>query len=733
MNTLTHHKRLMQLACVVLIFLAAVCPAVGQYAGPVYPSLLGSTGVTTTGSTTSRTLSARFGESVNVRDYGAVCDGSTDDGAAFSAATTVASSGTAKAIYVPPSSTACMLGQKIALPANVSLYAVPGTVTLKARTGNVSSPLMLGLNGNNTVYGVTIDGGGQDFGSTSTTVIQAFSVSNVVLDTVRVQNTRGLGVLFSTSITTSGVRNSTFINIGNHWKTTLDGNDRLAAVTFCCGTAANSYGNFVTGSYFEDLGLDAISTGYQSDFLAANNRFNLDNGQLTTSWSAHTPTAYNAGVYCDGTVVKCVVTGNYVSGAAGNAIDVSAQDNVITGNQVYLSGQAGIGCFASPAGTRSCTIVGNSSDGSGIWAGNSWIGGISLGNADDTAVYRSVLISGNTVLDSQGSPTQQYGIYASPSTTFTDRWVDSNNILSGTLDLLSAAIADYDRPSAGSGKITATSGTITQARGAKTLTMKLVGAGGSAGEAILCGAGASCGGPGGGGGGATTDVVVSWADLGVTSCTASVPQGVAPGGAIAADTTVTCGSYVYHAPSGGSGVIGTAGAATGGGGGASPMLAGAAGAGASGGAAPGPGTYTSGGGGGGSGAGANGVSLPGVGSGGGGSTNVGVSGTGGNGLYATGGGSGAGCNAGVAAAGSTGGKQGTSIAQATASVNGAARPGMPGAGGGGGASSTGAAGNGGNGGTPGGGAGGAGNGCNNTGTPGTSGTSGGGTVFWSQS
>lgn len=56
--------------------------------------------ITATGSTTARTLQTRFADTVNVLDYGAVGDGSTNDAAAIQAAIA-----TGKSVYFPPNKT----------------------------------------------------------------------------------------------------------------------------------------------------------------------------------------------------------------------------------------------------------------------------------------------------------------------------------------------------------------------------------------------------------------------------------------------------------------------------------------------------------------------------------------------------------------------------------------------------------------------------------------------------
>jgi hypothetical protein len=66
------------------------------------PTLLLEQGlVTATGSTTTRTLATRFGEQVNVKDFGAVGDGIADDTAAIQAAIDYAGANNKQSIYMP--------------------------------------------------------------------------------------------------------------------------------------------------------------------------------------------------------------------------------------------------------------------------------------------------------------------------------------------------------------------------------------------------------------------------------------------------------------------------------------------------------------------------------------------------------------------------------------------------------------------------------------------------------
>ncbi len=403
-----------------LLLLALISPAAAQTLGS---GNLSAGSITATGSTTARTLAVRAAEVVNIRDFGAVCDGTTSDRTAINAAMTAASAGNVKTVYFPPSATACMMSSNVTIPASVTLWAYPNTVTLKPTAGNVSNPVLLVMGNNTLVYGLSIDGGGQDFG-TANNVITAFTKTNAVLDHVSVAHTRGIAYLLSTSIVNSGVRDSSFTDAGNHWKTTALAADRIQAIAFCCGTMANNHGNFVVRTSLTDVGLDAISIGSNTDFIAESNTCNLDNGQTTFVWTNPQPTAGQACVY-SATNGTLALRNNRISGSSASGIDtLDAGYALLEGNTVTNAGGAGLGVF----GTTSATVVGNILKNNAQWPARSYKAGISLSGALGT-----VIVSGNIATDDQTPKTQLYGIEGIAGSTFDSLRIDPDNQFDGNL------------------------------------------------------------------------------------------------------------------------------------------------------------------------------------------------------------------------------------------------------------------------------------------------------------
>ena len=164
--------------------------------GPFLP--LTPSPITATGSTTSRSLQDRAAEALNVKDFGAIGDGTADDTAAFlAAAAAVPASGAC--IYVP--SGTFMVGSAVLLKANTHLRGNgPQATTIKMKNGsNVAGLIGNAVNGASfiSVSDLTVDGNKANNGAGTSQGINMVQVSQVTLRNVEVANVNGHGVTIS--------------------------------------------------------------------------------------------------------------------------------------------------------------------------------------------------------------------------------------------------------------------------------------------------------------------------------------------------------------------------------------------------------------------------------------------------------------------------------------------------------------------------------------------------------
>jgi hypothetical protein len=300
-----------------------------------------------------------------------------------------------------------------------------GTILAPA-ANNSSDPLLLEFpvnTANVVIQDITFDGGGIDFTSQNP-VLKATAGTNLVFAAVTVQNSRGIGLLLQGGMKSSGVRNSRFLNLGNHWKTTLNKVDRIQGLVFCCGQG--NVDNFATGNYFKDIGLDALQIGDQSHFCAASNVFDLANNQINLVPAPD----YPAGIFILHSA-EAQVFGNLIHSAAGNGIDAPGlQNSYLSNNVVSGCGGCGIGLFLGYDGTRQTRgvlVFGNTISNNVHWSLSSFVGGITIAGGAPSDIE----ISANTVTDTQARKTQAYGIQVRENTKVSGLKIDRRNRLGG--------------------------------------------------------------------------------------------------------------------------------------------------------------------------------------------------------------------------------------------------------------------------------------------------------------
>ena len=142
---------------------------------------IGNATITSTGSTTGRTLAERFAEVVNVKDYGAVGDGVTDATIAIQAAITAAVTEKIYSVYIPSGN-----------------YLVTGTLTWPEDNGD-------GDNYAGSMYG---NGEGTINSNNSGTIIthNPTSEKNCITDNTGRLNIRGLSIIGNESKSSAGIQ-----------------------------------------------------------------------------------------------------------------------------------------------------------------------------------------------------------------------------------------------------------------------------------------------------------------------------------------------------------------------------------------------------------------------------------------------------------------------------------------------------------------------------------------------
>jgi autotransporter passenger strand-loop-strand repeat protein len=357
-------------------------------------------------------------DAINVTTFGAIGNGIVDDTAAIQAAANAAAAA-GKQLYFPPGS--YNVGASLQMSSNATWIASPGTATLVATAGN---PIITAVETqNDTESGLTLVGS-TTRATTPQALLIAYKTTGFAMINATVQNTAGIGALFS-DVNETTVSGSTFFNVGNN------ANLALAAqgAAFTNDTAGYGNANIVENSSFTGIGLDAISATGQTGFDAIANT--IVDSTINPGWGAQN--AAPAGVYGNNDT-GLVVADNNIHGVPGNGADIADSSNIsVYQNTISGTGSAGIALFSAV----NATVSWNTTTNNDTLAHFQSVGGIDIGAQNASNIEIAQNVSGNS-----GSGTSQpYGIQIQDGQDIsnTTLLIAQNNTLTGN-----SAAAIYD-------------------------------------------------------------------------------------------------------------------------------------------------------------------------------------------------------------------------------------------------------------------------------------------------
>jgi hypothetical protein len=334
---------------------------------------------------------------INVRDFGATGNGTTNDQTAFTAAITAAVA-SGKPIQISPGTYG--LTSPIALKDGVTFLGTGrGRATIKALSGFSGAALLLGSSGDTVsdfaIEGVTLDGG-YTTTSAATHGIQITNGSSPRVHRCGFTNFGGSAVLFQglsgggtpdaevlgcfidgTGLADGTTGHAISIKDASHRALVMGNNltNVKGGMGICIGVSAAATSPMdcrVIGNVIRMVqsttGFEAIGVGNVS------RRIVVANNNIFDSW--------DNGISMSGE--SSVISGNLIDGALDHGIAAVGKYHAITGNTVKNAG-------------KETAIVGRAGFGQDF-------GGV----ATDDGQY--VTISGNTIVDDQGSPTMAYAI-----------------------------------------------------------------------------------------------------------------------------------------------------------------------------------------------------------------------------------------------------------------------------------------------------------------------------------
>ena len=330
----------------------------GSYSDPSWITSLSSSkistpsslSITSTGSSTSRTLATRFADIVNVKDYGAVGNGVTNDRNAIQAALdAVVSSGQTGLVYFPPGIYKINSG----ITVNSSFVSIEGYCEINASaitsgtaitiTASISSSEMgVGFTRDSHIFGnIRITGPG--YTSTNSVGIKFESASPVAYARALIENLSvvsfGTGILHGSYAWGMTLSHCTILDCGNNVSfpsSSVDSGERI--VYYGCLIAGGFISNINAGSaaelFFTNCSIDYPGQAYGTGSIS---------GTTLTITSIPEPRLRRA-----------FAVGDYLSMFDGLGTQLASGTRITA----FGTGTGGVGTYTiTPSQTRSSTAI----------------------------------------------------------------------------------------------------------------------------------------------------------------------------------------------------------------------------------------------------------------------------------------------------------------------------------------------------------------------------------------
>jgi hypothetical protein len=399
------------------------------------PTLTGTVGgaadvsglqATATGGSTARTMAVRFADTVSVLDYGAKCDGITDDQAAINNAVTAAA--TAGRDVLLPAAT-CAISASIAGASNVRIIGQGrGSSIIQPTTANATfAPVQFGAGVTNAgLSEITINGRTSAWsGAAQDGIYINSTASHIEIAAVEVYGVQANGINIRGSYNT--IRNSYIHDIYDN-----------CIYSTGASSSALSTNNLITGNVVTNCSKENVgATTFDGIDLDPNTAYD----QVEGNYSIGNASQGSNDIIVYGTSGNPVfghqIVGNFVYNSPAACFDVSgyASDIQVSSNHCIdpiTLGSNAAWCFLVNGPVENVQLAGNecvAPTGPGLWVENSiggsapdnvQISGNSIRDASATSGgYSGILVQGsatnvsirgNVVIDDRGTPRTAYSI-----------------------------------------------------------------------------------------------------------------------------------------------------------------------------------------------------------------------------------------------------------------------------------------------------------------------------------